>query len=241
MTSDQHATNLKVVFEQFQDYLAPKLDVYEQAIYLYLFRHSRLLGQTEIVVGFRSARRRMALGSGYRDAPMSADTCYDKLRSLETKQCLTILGTETNGTRIGLRLPSEIPGTIPEHQSEIVQKLEEMDFFETPENRKLILAREGEKCFYCRRALNGPNWVIEHVISRPDGDNSYRNVVAACRSCNNRKGDTLAEAYVRSLYREGFLNEQELQETLTSLQSLKNGDLKPDLLAARGVVHEGSL
>lgn len=30
--------------EQFQDYLAPKLDTYEQALYLYIFRHSRLLG-----------------------------------------------------------------------------------------------------------------------------------------------------------------------------------------------------
>jgi hypothetical protein len=37
MTSDE----LREFFQQFQDYLAPKLDTYEQAIYLYVFRHGR--------------------------------------------------------------------------------------------------------------------------------------------------------------------------------------------------------
>ena len=49
--------------EQFQDYLAPKLDTYEQALYLYIFRHGRLLGAEEVVIGFKAARRRMAAAS----------------------------------------------------------------------------------------------------------------------------------------------------------------------------------
>jgi hypothetical protein len=44
--------NIKQFIEQFQDHLAPKLDTYEQAIYLYIFRHSRLLGADEVVIGF---------------------------------------------------------------------------------------------------------------------------------------------------------------------------------------------
>ena len=32
----------KVILEQFHDYLAPQLDTYEQAIYLYVLRHGRL-------------------------------------------------------------------------------------------------------------------------------------------------------------------------------------------------------
>jgi len=47
---------------QFQDYLAPKLDTYEQAIYLYVFRHSRLLEIEEVIIGFKSARIRIACG-----------------------------------------------------------------------------------------------------------------------------------------------------------------------------------
>ena len=33
----------------------------EQAIYLYVFRHSRLLGVEEVLIGFKSARKKMAL------------------------------------------------------------------------------------------------------------------------------------------------------------------------------------
>ena len=33
----------RTALEEFQDYLAPRLDVYEQAVYLYILRHSRLV------------------------------------------------------------------------------------------------------------------------------------------------------------------------------------------------------
>ena len=56
---------------QFQDYLAPRLDTYEQAIYLYVFRHSRLIGLDEVVIGFKSARIRIAMGIGQNTRPMS--------------------------------------------------------------------------------------------------------------------------------------------------------------------------
>jgi hypothetical protein len=102
-----------------------------------------------------------------------------------------------------------------------------MDFFEVPENRALILEREEHRCFYCLRALTAENYVIEHVISRPAGDNGYRNVVAACRECNNRKNDSAAEHYLRALYRESFLSAAELQDRLAKLARLRNGELKP--------------
>src|SRR5262245_61091995 len=74
--------------EQFQDYLAPRLDTYEQAIYLYVVRHSRLIGKEEVVIGFKSARKSIALGSGQAGRPISETSCYEKLRSLEQKGCL---------------------------------------------------------------------------------------------------------------------------------------------------------
>ena len=43
--------------------------------------------------------------------------------------------------------------------------IEEMDFFEVPENRALILEREEHRCFYCLRALTNESYVIEHVLS----------------------------------------------------------------------------
>jgi len=67
------------VLKDFQDHLAPRLDTYEPAIYLYLFRHTRLVGVKEAVVGFKSARRRMACGMGEKGKPMSENTAYEKL------------------------------------------------------------------------------------------------------------------------------------------------------------------
>ena len=71
--------------------MAPKLDAYEQAIYFYLFRHTRLLDLEETVVGFKSARRRMACGIGEKGKPMSESTAYVKLQSLEQKGCIVVL------------------------------------------------------------------------------------------------------------------------------------------------------
>jgi hypothetical protein len=72
--------------------------------------------------------------------------------------------------------------------------------------------------------------VIEHVQSRPEGNNSYRNVVAACRECNNRKNDSSVEDWLRTLYREEFLGPMEFEERLSHLQQLRAGLLKPEIL-----------
>jgi len=94
-------------------------------------------------------------------------------------------------------------------------------------------ARKGNRCFYCLQALDSSNDVIEHVVSRPEGDSTYRNVVAACRDCNNRKGEMSAEDFIRSLYRGGYFYAQEFESRLARLQLLKNGELKPDLIATK--------
>lgn len=111
--------------------------------------------------------------------------------------------------------------------------LEEIDFFNVAENRPFILQRESNKCFYCLRELDSSNYVIEHVVSRPEGDNTYRNVVAACRDCNNRKGDMPAEDFIRSLYRGGYFDAKEFESRLARLKRLKDGELKPSLVITK--------
>jgi hypothetical protein len=212
---------------EFQDYLAPRLDTYEQAIYLYVFRHSRLIGVDEVVLGFKSARTRMATGIGEKGKPMAEGTCYEKLRSLQSKGCLEIVTIERTGSRIRLRLPSEIPGVVVPPEVAGPVALEDMDYFAVEDNRALILLRDAHKCFYCLRSLTAENYVIEHVVSRPVGNNSYRNVVAACRHCNNRKGDSDAEDFLRVLYREAFLSGDEYEQRLSHLQRLQAGELRP--------------
>lgn len=213
--------------KDLQDHLAPRLDTYELSIYLYVVRNSRLEGREEAVIGFKSARTLMALGIGKAGSPMSETVCYEKLRSLAGKGCLKLLGTERGGTRVRVLLPDEMTGVVPAPVADAVLTIETMDFFDVPENRPLILAREGGRCFYCLRGVNAENYVLEHVVSRPIGTNGYRNVVAACRQCNNRKGASSAEDLLRTLYRESLLSAEEFESRVSHLERLKAGELAP--------------
>jgi hypothetical protein len=220
-------TDFSAFFIRFQDHLAPKLDVYEQALYLYIARHTIAVGQTETIIGFKSARKKMAFGIGTAGTPPSEGTIYEKLRNLELKRCIKIVSSERAGTRIQIVPIQEIPGVIPEITTEAIRSIDEMDFFTQEENRKLILEREGWRCFYCLVALNSENHVIEHVVSRPDGNSSYRNVVASCRQCNNRKNAGSAEDFLRLLYREGMLSSDDFKGRMSQLQLLRVGELRP--------------
>lgn len=215
------------VFAQFQDHLAPRLDVYEQAIYLYVLRHTLVEGKREEIIGFKSARKKLAFGVGKAGTPPSEGIVYDKLKSLEAKGCIRVVGSERSGTRVQIVLPNEIPNLVPVATSALPIDLETLDFFAVPENRKLILEREEWRCFYCLAKLDENNHVIEHVVSRPEGNNSYRNVVGSCRRCNNRKNDIPAEDFLRSLYREGILSGDEFALRLSLLNRLFAGELKP--------------
>lgn len=217
------------IFAQFQDHLAPRLDVYEQAIYLYVLRHTLVEGKREEIIGFKSARKKLAFGIGKAGTPPSEHIVYEKLRALEAKGCIKVIGSERSGTRVQIVLPSEIPNLVPVATATMQVNLEELDFFAVPENRKLILEREEWHCFYCLAKLDENNHVIEHVVSRPEGDSSYRNVVGACRRCNNRKNDSPAEDFLRSLYREGILSGDEFSVRLSLLGKLLAGELKPVL------------
>lgn len=219
--------DLREFFIQFQDHLAPRLDNYEQAIYLYVFRHSRLLDIEEVTIGFKSARHRLATGVGENGKGMSENTAYRKLGSLQEKGCIAVVRTNHTGRVLRLHLPSEILGLIPVDAPEPEINLETMDFFSVPENRLLLLKREQFKCFYTLQNLDKDNFIVEHVVSRPHGDNSYRNCVAASREANNKKGSTSAEDFLRRMFREGYLSESEFQGRQLALSQLKSGDLKP--------------
>lgn len=163
---------------------------------------------------------------------MSERTCREKLQSLEAKGCIQILASESSGTRVRALLPSEIPGIIPKVRAAPNIDPEAIDFFEVAANRILILERENGRCFYCLRKNDQKTYVLEHVISRPEGGNGYRNLVAACRQCNNRKGATGADDFLRSLYRDGFLNQVEFEGRVSHLERLLAGELKPDFTRA---------
>ena len=104
-----------------------------------------------------------------------------------------------------------------------------MDFFNNQELRKKILERDNYKCFYCFKKLNSENYVLEHVISRPTGNNSYRNLVASCRTCNNKKDKLNVNNFLRNIYRDNLISAEELNAITEQLENLKNGLLKPKI------------
>jgi 5-methylcytosine-specific restriction endonuclease McrA len=56
--------------------------------------------------------------------------------------------------------------------------------------RKAVLARDSWTCQYCGK--NKPGLTVDHVIPRSRGGESiWENIVAACASCNRRKGNRL--------------------------------------------------
>ncbi|MHC4413914.1 MAG: HNH endonuclease [Planctomycetota bacterium] len=221
------SVDARTAIEQFQDHLAPKLDVYEQAVYLYILRHSRLVGKPQVTIELKSLRSKIAHGLGKQGSRVAQKTCDGKLRSLDAKGCIQLLPNRGEGTPVRLFLPSEIPGLTGPGRSEEPAELEELDFFNVARNRRLILEREGGRCFYCLKKINESNFVIDHVVSRPTIDDSYRNVVATCRRCNNRKGESAAEDLLRVLYREGYVSADDLSYRLTALSDLRAGRLKP--------------
>jgi hypothetical protein len=224
------AEELREFFQQYQDYLAPKLDTYEQAIYFYIFRHTRFLGQDEAVIGFKSERARLACGIGKAGTPMSEGQAYEKVNSLHQKGCITVVQTEHKGRRIKCYLPKEMNGIVPAELATPDEiDIEKIDFFNDEQNRLAILKRERFRCFYTLKLIDENSFVVEHVVSRPNGNNGYRNVVAASREANNRKGAMPAEEFIRLMYREGFLSEEEFTSRLKALNDLKAGLLKPVL------------
>lgn len=216
-------TNIIEIIKEIEDHLGPqlKLDSYERGLYYYLFRHSRLIGNQEINVSIESLRSSLFC---------SKSVVKSRLRSLKEKGCIEIIDSGWAGTKVKLFLPREIAGCVPEKGIEEAVDIEEIDFYSDPKYREAIFKREGGICFYCLKRLTETNYGLDHVQPQiQKGKNSYRNIVAACHSCNSSKNAIPAEDFIRSLYRRGILNDKELGQRFIAIEKLKNGKLKPNI------------
>ena len=108
--------------------------------------------------------------------------------------------------------------------------IETINFYSDIKYRITILERENEECFYCLKNLNDESLVLDHLTSQMNGgNNSYRNIVAVCHECNSKKSGKNGEDFVRSLYREGILNQDDLVKRLAIIEQVRNGVIKPEL------------
>lgn len=69
--------------------------------------------------------------------------------------------------------------------------------------RERLYQRDGYRCIYCGMDLEHAkprDRTLDHVIPRRAGwDNGDRNLVVACRWCNDKKGDRDPLEYIMSL------------------------------------------
>jgi hypothetical protein len=210
---------------EIEDHLAPRLhlDPADVRLYYHLFRHSRAEGKDDVLISIAQASS---------DLNCSKNLVKSRLRSLERKGVIEVSGTGWAGTRVRVLLPSQVPGALPDPGTMEggVVDTETIDFYGDPKHRPAIIQREQGRCFYCRRTLTEEDAGLDHVEpQKSNGGNSYRNVVAACHSCNSSKCDDTGEDFLRKLYRKGFLSSSELEARLAEITKLKQGLLRPVL------------
>lgn len=213
--------SIEKLIQEIEDHVVPRLrlDIGEARLYYHLLRHSRLIDKHEAVVSVAQLCDAMNC---------SKNAVKPRLRTLEEKRVIEITNTGWAGTTLKVFLPQEIPGAMPEHADEDVINIESLDFYKDARYRPAIFEREQGRCFYCRRALSDGDYGLDHVEPQvAKGNNSYRNVVAACHSCNSFKGGTAGADHVRSLYRRGFLSAEDLEERLAQIKRLSDGQLRP--------------
>lgn len=75
----------------------------------------------------------------------------------------------------------------------------EADYYNVRENRLKVYERDAFKCQHCGKQLTRFTTTLDHIQAvASGGDNSFTNLVTACRECNSKKnsrllGDFLAD------------------------------------------------
>ncbi len=209
------------IYADVEDVLAPQLelDPWERTLYHHLLRHTRLRGLASAV---------FAIGPLAKALPISDFKVREVLRSLHAKGCIRIEDRSRNGHLVSVLLPGEVEGLSRLAAVPAVIDIASLDFFSGRQYVSPLLARENHACFYCLRALTAETCELDHLVPQAEKlDNSFRNVVASCHSCNKAKGSGSASGLLRSHFRAGLLSEQELRNRLSTLEAVQSGVLVP--------------
>ena len=70
-------------------------------------------------------------------------------------------------------------------------------------------------CVYCGKTYDLSNLTIDHVHPRSLGGGDLRNLVAACQSCNQRKGSNNWLSFMRQTFGVNRLREKLIMEYIT--------------------------
>ncbi|MCW4014798.1 MAG: hypothetical protein NWF06_00330 [Candidatus Bathyarchaeota archaeon] len=188
-------------------------------------------GKDTVLVSISHAAKNNSFGLGSRGGSMGISATRDKVYTLQEKGFIKVVDSTPTGLRLQAVPLSDVPSIQKsEQEAEELVPLEELDFYTDPILRTKIRERECNKCFYSLQKITDENFTIDHVISRPEGTNSYNNVVATTKVMNTKKSNMKAEDFLRTLFRDDLLSEAEFHERLKALEQLRAWELKPNVL-----------
>jgi len=220
--------NAERVWKQFED-LAPRLRLSTtgRVVYTHLFRHSRLEGRLQL----RFSIPWLARGVG-----LCGNSVRWAVRRLIARGVLRLVERSKAGHVVEVRLPEQVPAVAagPNDPRPLwpnrTGDFEELDFLKRPALRRAIHLRERGRCFYCLSPLTVSTRCIDHVVPLAElQDNSFRNLVSCCRTCNLQKSDLPAEGHLRRLYDDGRLTAAQFTPRLRALDALVAGKLPPPI------------
>ena len=86
-------------------------------------------------------------------------------------------------------------------------------------NRANILLRDKNQCQYCAKYFQADKLTLDHVLPKSRGGrNTWNNMVAACKKCNQRKGNKTPEESGMQPLRKPFAPKANLLRTLKKEQ-----------------------
>ena len=86
-------------------------------------------------------------------------------------------------------------------------------------NRKNIVWRDNNQCQYCANYFNPDKLTLDHVIPKSrGGNNSWTNLVASCKKCNQKKGNKTTKESGMHPIREPFKPKANILRTLSKEQ-----------------------
>lgn len=125
--------------------------------------------------------------------------CLDQVAYTAGSEVLTVHGgiCAQTGRQSTLNLHSII-ATHGHHHASLLKHLPD---YSPPLNNNALFKRDAHLCLYCGGAFRREDLSRDHVVpTSRGGEDTWHNVVTACRRCNHHKGNlTLDEAHMELL------------------------------------------
>lgn len=152
-------------------------------------------------------------------------TVKRRLSDLFTYKCIAVTSRRGGANEISVHLPSDIAACrqlIDQDATPVeVEEKDERDYYNDPDRRLEILARDKNGCIYCTKILSEDTFVLDHLLPvAKGGTNRKHNLGSSCESCNRRRGDSEPIQFLRENYRQQLLTQEDFLRQKAYIEAL---------------------